>query len=315
MKVLCVGMMVCDILLSPVPDDIMTKDCARIDASVRASGGDALNVAISLSKLGLDAAIAGRVGDDFNGDFLLSECKKFGVDASSVVKDSQCGSAVTYVLIGSQAERHFLTENKIFKKLTFEDVAPQQIEKADYVYFGSAMGMASMDANGTARLFQLAHSMGKMTFMDAAINAELTEVDWLSRLSPQLKETDVFFPSYDEAKLISGKEEPREIAACFKEFGMQVFGIKLGQKGCYVTDFQVAQNIPGVKGLPVVDTTGAGDSFMAGMMCALSHDYDIFESTRFANVVAAMNIGAIGATAGVPDFDTALEFFKRSQQN
>ncbi len=315
MKVICVGMMVCDILLSPVPDDIMARDSARIDASVRSSGGDALNVAISLSKLGLDVSIAGRVGADFNGDFLLSECKKFGVDSSSVVKDSQCGTAVTYVLIGSQAERHFLTENEIFKKLTFEDIATQQVEKADYVYFGSAMGMDSMDANGTARLFQLARSMGKMTFMDAAINSEDSEADWLSRLSPQLKVTDVFFPSYCEAKLISGKEELREIAACFKEFGMQVFGIKLGQRGCYVTDFRVAQIVPGVKGLPVVDTTGAGDSFMAGMMCALSHDYDFLESTRFANVVAAMNIGAIGGTAGVPDFDTALELFKRNQQN
>ena len=315
MKVLCVGMMVCDILLSPVPDDIMMKDSARINTPVLSSGGDALNVAISLSKLGMDVSITGRVGADPNGYFLLSECRKFGVDVSNVVTDSQCNTAVTYVLIGSQAERHFLTENEIFKKLSFEDIAQQKIEKADYVYFGSAMGMAAMDAGGTARLFQLAHSLGKKTFMDATINSEITEVDWLNRLSPQLKETDVFFPSYTEAKLISGKEEPHEIAESFKDFGMQAFGIKLGQQGCYVTDFQVEKIIPGVKGLPVVDTTGAGDSFMAGLMCAVSHDYDLYESIRFANVVAAMNIGAIGGTAGVPDFNTALEFLRSNQQN
>lgn len=313
MKVFCAGMMVCDILLSPVPDDIMMKDCARINSPVLSSGGDALNVAIALSKLGLDVSITGRVGADSNGYFLLSECRRFGVDVSKVITDSQSSTAVTYVLIDSQAQRHFLTENEIFKKLTFEDIAPQKIEQADYVYFGSAMGMAAMDAGGTARLFKLAHSLGKMTFMDAAINSELTEMDWLSYLSPQLRETDVFFPSYEEAKLISHKEEPHEIAACFKDFGMQVFGIKLGQNGSYVTDFQIEKIIPGVKGLPVVDTTGAGDSFMAGMMCALSHDYDIFGSTQFANVVAAMNIGAIGGTAGVPDFDTAQQFLKRYQ--
>ncbi|BBB47589.1 carbohydrate kinase family protein [Pelolinea submarina] len=312
MKVLCVGMMVCDILISPVPDDIMEKDCAKIDSPVISSGGDALNVAVSLSKLGLDASISGRIGADANGEFLLAECDKSGIDTSGVIKDTQYNTAVTYVLIDTSGERHFLTENEIFQNLKFEDIDQQQVAESDLVYFGSAMKMAAMDDGGTARLFQLAHALGKTTVMDAAVNSELSEIDWLARLSPSLQETDIFFPSYSEAKLISHKEEPGEIAACFKDFGMQIFGIKLGQNGCYVTDFQVEKLIPGVKGLPVFDTTGAGDSFMAGMICALSHDFDIFESTRFANVVAAMNIGAIGATAGVPDFDTAQQFLKRN---
>lgn len=312
MKVLCVGMMVCDILLSPVPEDIMSLDCVGINKPVLSSGGDALNVAISLAKLGLDVSLTGRVGADINGDYLLAECMKYGVDVSNVSKDAQYSTAATYVLIESQGERHFLTENGIFNSLKFEDVDPQKIEQADVVYFGSALGMAEMDENGTARLFKQAHSLGKMTFMDAAIRSGISEINWIERLAPQLQETDVFFPSYDEAKLISRKEEPHEIAACFKEFGMQVFGIKLGQMGCYVTDFQVAKIVPAVTGFPVVDTTGAGDSFMAGLMCGLSHDYDIFESTRFATVVAAMNIGAIGATGGVPDFDTAQKFLKRN---
>jgi sugar/nucleoside kinase (ribokinase family) len=107
MKVLCVGMMVCDILISPVPCEIMKKDSIKINQPVLASGGDALNVAISLSKLGLKVSIARRVGNDTNGRFLLSECEKNGVDYTNVINDPTCSTATSFALIDTEGERHF----------------------------------------------------------------------------------------------------------------------------------------------------------------------------------------------------------------
>ena len=314
MKILSVGMMVCDILISPVPSDIMTRDSFGICKPVVTCGGDALNVAISSSKLGMDVSIAGRIGNDANGAFILSECGKYRIDTSNVVRDDQCTTATSYALIDDQGERHFLSHRDIFSNLVFEDINPIQIERADCVYLGSAMALSSMNDDGIAELFKAAHIKGKMTVMDAAIDEKQTDCNWFERLSSAFKETDVFFPSYDEAKLITGKDDPGEIAETFRKFGMKAFGIKLGSEGCYVTNFHEERIIPGLKNIRVVDTTGAGDAFMAGLICALSHQFDIFQSAEFANVVAALNIGALGGTAGVPDFETVQQFLKNNQQ-
>jgi len=314
MKVLCVGMMVCDVLISPVPADIMKKDSIKINKPVLACGGDALNVAISLSKLGLKVSVAGRIGNDSNGRFLLSECKKFSIDHANVIIDETCSTATSFALIDTAGERHFLSENSIFSKIVFEDINQQNIQTADYVYFGSAMAMAGMNDNGIARLFQSAHTYGKTTVMDAAIDEQNRDCNWLEKLSPALSETDIFFPSLDEARLISRQNDPEEIANVFKDFGIKIFGIKLGGQGCFVTDFHGNCILPGIKNVPVLDTTGAGDAFMAGLMCGLSHGYSAFESAAFANAVAALNIGAVGGTAGVPDFATAQRFYERTQE-
>ncbi len=314
MRVLCVGMMVCDVLISPVPADIMKKDSIKIDKPIISCGGDALNVAISLSKLGLDVSIAGRIGNDSNGNYILAECEKNHIDHTNVIRDEAYSTATSFALIDTNGERHFLSENSIFSQTVSEDIHPQLIKSSNFIYFGSAMAMQGMNDGGIARLFQSAHAHGKTTVMDAAIDEKNKNSNWLEWLSPAFSETDIFFPSLDEAKLISRREEPEKIAEAFSQFGMKIFGIKLGGQGCYVTDFKEEKYLPGIKNLPVRDTTGAGDSFMAGLICALLHQHDAFESAAFANAVAALNIGAIGGTAGVPDYETALHFYKHIQE-
>ncbi len=269
MKMLCIGMMVCDTLLSPVPSNILTLDSVKIDKPSVCCGGDALNVAIGLAKLGNSVSVAGRVARDANGKFILNECNKYGIHASGVVYEEECATAASYALIDENGERHFLSEKSIFEKLSGEDISDEAIEETDMIYIGSAMAMRKMDEGGIKDVFLRAHRLGKMTVMDAAYNLEDPERDWLSYLAPAFMETDVFFPSMDEAVKITGQTDPELIAECFKKFPMKAFGVKMGAKGCFVTDFKEKRFIKCPEGLPVVDTTGAGDSFMAGLMTGL----------------------------------------------
>ena len=146
--------------------------------------------------------------------------------------------------------------------------------------------------------------------MDAAYNLEDPERDWLSYLAPAFMETDVFFPSMDEAVKITGQTDPELIAECFKKFPMKAFGIKMGAKGCFVTDFKEKRFIKCPEGLPVVDTTGAGDSFMAGLMTGLARGLDVFSGSEFASCVASKNVGSIGGTAGIPDYKEAFDLYQ-----
>ncbi|PYG88006.1 sugar/nucleoside kinase (ribokinase family) [Ruminiclostridium sufflavum DSM 19573] len=309
MKVLCVGMMVCDIPLHPVPGNILKLDSWKIDNPVPTTGGDALNVAIGLARLGLEVSLCGRIGQDINGEFIMDCAKKEGVEVSAVVRDTEYPTAASYILIDTLRERHFLASNKIFNRLAVEDIPQESIQEADIVYFGSALIMDLMDNGGIEKLFSKAHSLGKITAMDAAINSN-GQKDYFNILNGALNKTDYFLPSYDEAKILTGEEQPERMAEKLRRPDMKALVIKLGKRGCYVTDFIKGSYISTIENMPVKDTTGAGDSFVAGFLCGISNGWDIYKSAAFGNTIASINVGAVGATAGIPDFKSALAFFE-----
>jgi sugar/nucleoside kinase (ribokinase family) len=309
MKILCCGMMVCDVSLFPVSPEIFQLDNCSIEPPVLSTGGDALNVAVGLARLGASVALVGRIGSDTNGSFLRESARKMGIDVSAVVEDHEYPTAVSYILIDSKKERHFLTNNRIFGSLDARDIPVEKIQEADVVYFGSAMAMERMDAGGTEGIFRTARALGKSTFLDAAItNAD--GVDWMKRLQGTLRNTDFFLPSYDEARAITGKDDPGEMARVLGRLGLRVLVVKLGANGCYVTDFRKEQFIGALDRMPIRDTTGAGDSFVAGFICGIMHGLSAFDCAAFANTIASQSIGAIGATAGIPDFKDAEAFFE-----
>lgn len=315
MKTLCVGMMVCDTMLAPVPFDILQRDSATIRPPSRSCGGDALNVALGLAKLGNRVAIAGRAAPDENGKFLEAACRENGVDTRWIVWDTESSTAVTYALIDQKGERHFLSENSIFHRLEAGDISQEALKEADIVYFGSAMSMEKMDGGGIEKLFRQARSQGKLTVMDAAVNGENPGRDWMKVISPALTETDIFFPSLAEAIQLTGQREPEKIAECFRQFPMRLLGIKLGSQGCFVTDFRTSRRLSCPPGIRVTDTTGAGDSFMAGLICGLSKGWDGYTSAGFATCVAAKNVEAYGGTGGIPSFKEACSFYESCKEN
>lgn len=309
MKVLCIGMMVCDTLLAPVPENILNLDSVSIEKPRICCGGDALNVALGLAKLGCGVSMIGRIAEDSNGSFIQEELRRHGVDTSRVVYDEECSTAASYALIDTKGERHFLTEKSVFRRLCGEDVPDEAIAEADIIYMGSAMAFRKMDEGGIADIFTRAHRMGKRTVMDAAANMEDPEENWMELLGPAFQETDLFFPSLTEVQKLTGETDPEKAAEYFRPYGMKLFGVKLGGRGSYATDFKERHFIGCPSGQPVIDTTGAGDSFMAGLICALLKGWEPFSAVRFASCVATKNVGAMGGTTGIPDYAQALRFY------
>lgn len=310
MKILCVGMMVCDTVISPVPNDILSRDSAVIEPPVMSCGGDALNTAIGLAKLSCDVTMCGKIGMDANGSFLMDECKSYGVHTDGVIVDKERTTACTYALVDTEGERHFLSEISVFHCFRAEEISDELIQNADLIYVGSVMAMKCMDNGGISQLFQRAHQFGKITVMDAAMNdSEVCE--WKEVLPPIFKETDIFFPSMIEAAFIAGTDEIDKIYKSFENSGVRYLGIKMGAKGCYVTDFKNEQYISCPLNMPVVDTSGAGDSFMAGLICALSHGSEFFKAARFASLIGSLNVGKKGATGGIPSYEEAVAIYNQ----
>ncbi len=112
-----------------------------------------------------------------------------------------------------------------------------------------------------------------------------------------LRYVDFFMPSYVEAKYITGEAEPAKMAECIvRHTGEKTVIIKLGAQGCYVHEGAAGYTVPAFP-VNIVDTTGAGDNFVAGFIGAYLGGGSVRECARFACAAAAVSTQYLGATS------------------
>ena len=132
---------------------------------------------------------------------------------------------------------------------------------------------------------------------------------WDAIIRPCYRYLDYFLPSIEQASCIAGTDDERRIADYFLEQGVGTVAIKLGTRGCYCKDGKRAFYC-GCYQVPVAETTGAGDAFVAGFLTALGRGKELEDCVRFATATSAHAVQAFGATAGVPDYATVEQFIQ-----
>ncbi|MDD3169477.1 MAG: PfkB family carbohydrate kinase, partial [Eubacteriales bacterium] len=111
---------------------------------------------------------------------------------------------------------------------------------------------------------------------------------------------DYFLPNAEEAAMLTGLEDPDEMADCLLQYGVKNVTIKLGKKGCFIKNGQERYHIPAFPA-EAVDTTGAGDNFAAGFITAVLDGMELEACGIFANAAAAASTESVGAVGGVRD--------------
>lgn len=305
--VICIGLMVCDFIIKPIDKTVFDLDSTRLDTLEISSGGDALNAAINMSKLGLNVGLAGKVGNDILGNYLINQAESSGVNTHGVIKKDNCTTSTSIVLVDKTGERHFAYYGEANDSFSINDIDFNYLAEAGIVHIGSAMALNSLDGEGIKELFKRVKKLGSSTSMDVTWDST---GQWLGKIEKALEYTDIFMPSYNEAKSISGRETPEEMEVFFKKYGIKILAIKLGSKGCYVTDFNERHYIKTFENVKVLDTTGAGDSFVAGFLTGMTKNWGIYKSGLFGNAVASNCVMEFGATAGIKSINHILQFIE-----
>ena len=106
-------------------------------------------------------------------------------------------------------------------------------------------------------------------------------------------------PNVVELELLSGETDYRKGADLMLDAGVKIVAVKLGDKGCYVTDDQEQLMVEPFK-VKAIDTTGAGDAFCAGFLYGLINKKSLYECGQIANFVASRSVTAMGAREGLP---------------
>jgi sugar/nucleoside kinase (ribokinase family) len=110
LEVICIGMAVADILVRGASHFPESGTTSVVDGITICTGGDAVNEAITLSRLGHRVGLIALVGKDLQGDFVVGECQKNGVDVSGLARTLKHPTATSVVLINSLGERSFLSQ-------------------------------------------------------------------------------------------------------------------------------------------------------------------------------------------------------------
>ncbi|MGQ9461273.1 MAG: carbohydrate kinase family protein [Candidatus Bathyarchaeaceae archaeon] len=254
-------------------------------------GGSAANTIVGLARLGLKTGFIGKVAEDREGELLLNDFRKENVDTSGIIVSREGRSGVVMGYIDMKGERALYVDPGVNDWLEFKEISLEYASRAEFLHLTSFVGEKPFEAQ---KKLVKTLSKAKVSFDPGVLYARKS----FTALKPIVKRSFVVMPNEIEIRLLTGKDYEEAAKALIKE-GVRVVAVKLGERGCYVTDGKESHLVePYEKEL--VDTTGAGDAFCAGFLYGLIKGRDLYQCGRLGNFVAARCIEKMGARTGLP---------------
>lgn len=306
--VLCFG----DLLIDFVPTT-SGLPLAEVETFRRAPGGAAANVAVGLARLGAKSAFMGKVGDDVFGHLLAATLDAEGVDTTPLRFDNRARTALAFVSLKADGERDFLFYRHPSADMLFdrEEVDRSAIAAAPVFHFDS-ISLAAPDPRKTA-LFaaDTAKAAGKLVSFDANLRLPLwtSADDARAGIRAGIERASIVKLSDDELEFMTGAREPKAMREALWHDGLKLMVLSVGKAGSILLNREGDLTVPTFK-VASVDTTGAGDGFVAGLLAGLMHDLDrlddkdfVYRAGRFANAVGALTTIERGAIPALPSRD------------
>ena len=299
-EVACVGNFVLDILVHPFHGLPPSGHLATVDSVELHGGGAGFATAVALSRLSARVEAVGAVGRDPAGEqlrrWLATERVRTGY---LTTVDSPTASTVC--LVAPDGERTYLHNpgaSRDVSLATFD----ADLGNLDALHIGSALILPGLDQDDAAlQVLSAANQAGVITSMDTSWDST-GQWDRVLRYLPHLQ---VFCPSLVEARQISGLEDPAAVAQWLRSRGAKAAVLTDGARGAYVDSVSFTGWV-GTPVVAVVDSTGAGECFNAGLIAGLCAGWPVEVATQLGCAVGATATTAVGALGAITDLDAAL---------
>jgi ribokinase len=263
-------------------------------------GGKGANQAVGLARLGAETAMIGAVGKDAFGEELLQGLQRDGVESSAVKVLESGATGVASILLSEGDNRIVVVPGANACCLPQDlDRHENKIAEADLVLLQLEIPLETVEY-----AVRLAKKHGKIVVLNPAPAQNLTP--------DLLKQIDFLTPNRTELALIAklnGDFQLEQAIDSLLNLGVACCITTLGENGAA---FKQTNGILGrVSGhqVPVVDTTGAGDAFNAGLAFALAQGQPVADAVSFAGKVSALAVTKFGAQGGMPSLQEVQEYF------
>jgi fructokinase len=280
-------------------------DC---DVFHRHLGGAPANVAVGLGRLGVAVGLMTLVGSDDFGDFVRRRLAAEGIDVEAVGRHPRAKTGVTFVSVAADGARRFLffRHPSADQMIGPDDVETRMVTRARVLHVGSSTLSREPARAATWKALEAARGAGCLVSTDPNWRPHLWEEPEAARpiLERLLSLADVVKVSDDELSPLTGLSDVEAAAQHIRALGPRLVVVTEGARGCYFDGEAGRGQVPG-EVVPVVDTTGAGDGFVAGLWSVLLEEPEwtravLEDACRFANHLGALVVTAMGATTALP---------------
>lgn len=307
--IICIGTAIVDSIIRGFDPEPVSASGFRAESGALFAGGEAVNASVAAAKLGNRTGILCCLGNDAAGGIIESELRRWGVDTGLILHDEEHPTPVTTMFVRNDGTRRSIT-NTAHRYNFHPEKYCACMEKTRAVILGSLFRAPFDDPLITAAVIGAARANGVITAADTKLpNFRFLTLSDLSETLPMI---DYLTPNEDEARYFTGKEEPEEMADVILEAGVSNVIIKLGSRGCLFKNRQETIRLPAYP-IRAVDSTGAGDHFIAGFVTEILNGKTTEEALRFASACGAVCTTAAGAGTALRDRQQVYTFMAQNE--
>jgi sugar/nucleoside kinase (ribokinase family) len=276
-------------------EEVFTRDY------LRELGGGAAITACGLGLLGRSTAVFGVVGE-VEADWIKQRLGEFGVNSNNLRRDQgSSGVTVSVSVLNDRSFYSYAGTNEFLGEYLSSPGIVDQLRQARHVHFAVPLERRQAELVLPA-------------LRDAGCSVSL-DVGWqpqwyLKQENIQTcREIDYFLPNRKEAEYLTGRKRPEEVLLGLEELGFTHVVVKMGPEGAAIHTGGTMLQVPSPD-ITVIDTTGAGDAFDAGLIDAVLDGADALETLRRAATCGALSTrtpGALRSLATRNELETVYE--------
>jgi sugar/nucleoside kinase (ribokinase family) len=300
----CAGILVADTFCGPMPALPREGELVAIDNMPMKVGGCAANVAIDLVKQGIDVEAVGCVGNDAAAHLVTSRLAEAGVGCDRIVTSSTHPTSTTVILLVEGQDRRYLHSFGANAAFTVDHIDRRWVKGLKVFYLGGLLAMPGIRIAELTELLRFCRENAVVTVVDVVVPKNYRG---LEELAPLLPHVDYFTPNSDEAAQLTGRTDPMDQLREFLVRGAGTVIVTCGAAGAVAGRARQYWKSAALS-VPVVDPSGGGDAFTAGIITGVLRGWEIEQMLPYAAALGASAIRAVGTTDSVFTAEEAAAF-------
>ncbi|WP_043531553.1 sugar kinase [Litchfieldella xinjiangensis] len=276
----------------------------------RGIAGADTNVAIGLARLGFHVGWLSRVGNDSFGDYIHRTLETEGLDCRYLTHDEEHSTGLVFkerASGGADPRVEYFRKGSAASHLSPDDAASVDFSSMRHLHATGIPPAVSASCRELSwHMLDQARQHGASISFDPNLRPSLwaSEEEMRETINAMAAKADWVLPGLAEGRLLTGREDPHDIADFYLERGAKAVIIKLGPEGSYyrgtMNGHEESFTVHGFEVDEVVDTVGAGDGFAVGVISALLDGLSPREAVRRGNLIGAEAVQALGDMEGLP---------------
>ena len=294
----------------------VNKDSDGYPTMAAHPGGAPANFLAALAAFGGKTALLGKVGDDAFGHLLVQTLQKAGIETRGIRIAPDVFTTLAFVTLDATGNREFSFARKPGADtcICFEELDLSLIDEAKVFHFGTLSLTDEPARTATKKAVEYAKKQGKLITYDPNLRkplwSDLEEAK--QQLLWGLSQADVVKISDEEVEFLFGMGVREGAQHILDTFGVKLVFVTCGAEGCFFQNAIASGHVPGLSGIKVTDTTGAGDIFGGSALWKLLrmgkapdalNEEELLQIVSFACTVAGISTTKPGGISSIPNPD------------